>query len=613
MKKTVLFALCFVTGGLMQLFSQPEDIFYYHNKEKITLEKNSNVKFIHFKETKDETSRINILNRLKASNFEVFEINPLIYKVSGKTLLFEGGGFFSEKGEKEEVLYISDMFLYRDSTIQWLSNEITVNIPPSFNLSEVLKNFNIPFQRIKQIGYDPNTFIIELDVENKTALEYANLLDGSGIVAWAQPSFWKMIKKQNTYFSSQWGLNNTGQYDGISGMDINATGAWSTASGTGIKVAVIDEGVDLTHPDLMDNLPVGYDATDAAYGGSNGGYGGDYYVEDAHGTCCSGIIAAINNNIGTKGVSYNSKIIPVRIAYSNSIGYWTTNDSWIADGIYKAWHDYNADILSNSWGGGSPSTAINAQISAALSQGRNNLGSIVVFSSGNNNSSILYPANSNPDIVVVGAMSECGERKNPASCDGENWGSSYGTTLDIVAPGVLIATTDIQGDKGYNPKLPVHPLNGGTKISTDFTNQDYTVWFNGTSSACPHVAGVTALILSVNPTLTGQQVRDIIESTAQKVGNYTYSTASEHPNGTWNNQMGYGLIDAYNAVQKAQCTVNFTNQTVTSDTTVVSCGDIYVRNVTVTNGAKLTLDAAGEVNIISDFEVKLGSELEIKQ
>jgi hypothetical protein len=150
-------------------------------------------------------------------------------------------------------------------------------------------------------------------------------------------------------------------------------------------------------------------------------------------------------------------------------------------------------------------------------------------------------------------------------------------------------------------------------LTDDYSDQYYTVWFNGTSAACPFISGVAALVLSANPDLTSQQVRDIIESTAQKVRPdlYTYSTTSGRPNGTWNNQMGYGLVNAYAAVQKAQCTVNFINQIISTNTTVTSCGDINVQNVTVTNGAKLTLNAAGEVNIISDFEVELGSEFEI--
>jgi hypothetical protein len=106
---------------------------------------------------------------------------------------------------------------------------------------------------------------------------------------------------------------------------------------------------------------------------------------------------------------------------------------------------------------------------------------------------------------------------------------------------------------------------------------------------------------------------NVIESTCNK--NLSGFTVTQiRPNGTWNDQLGYGLVDAYASVQAAcaTLTVNFTDQTVTTDTTVNSCGDINVQNVTVANNAKLILDAAGETVINSNFEVELGSELEIK-
>ena len=133
--------------------------------------------------------------------------------------------------------------------------------------------------------------------------------------------------------------------------------------------------------------------------------------------------------------------------------------------------------------------------------------------------------------------------------------------------------------------------------------------------AAPHVAGIAALVLSVDSTLTGQQVRDIIESTAQKVGGYAYESISGRPNGTWHEQMGYGLVDAYAAVLAACPTpvVNFTNQTVTVDTTVTnSCGDINVQNVTVTNNAKLILEGKRSVKINGPFKAEKGTTLKLK-
>lgn len=167
---------------------------------------------------------------------------------------------------------------------------------------------------------------------------------------------------------------------------------------------------------------------------------------------------------------------------------------------------------------------------------------MVVFAAGNNNSSIIYPANSNDDLLVVGAMSPCGERKrssanssqlnpgvspdpNGVSCDNEGWwGSNFGFELDIVAPGVLIPTTDLMGSNGFN--------------TASGSAGDYKVNFNGTSSAAPHVAAVAALILSENPSLTRQEVVDIIESSAQKVGSVTYGANTSRSNGNWNIDMG---------------------------------------------------------------------------
>ena len=102
---------------------------------------------------------------------------------------------------------------------------------------------------------------------------------------------------------------------------------------------------------------------------------------------------------------------------------------------------------------------IDDAIDNALTQGRNGLGTVVVFAAGNDNGGVSYPANSNSEIITVGALSPCGERKSPNSCDGETtWGSNFGAELDIMAPGVLIPTTDRQGNNGYI--LCSHQTNG---------------------------------------------------------------------------------------------------------------------------------------------------------
>jgi subtilisin family serine protease len=235
-----------------------------------------------------------------------------------------------------------------------------------------------------------------------------------------------------------------------------------------------------------------------------------------------------------------------------------------------------------------PSTVLSNAINNAITSGRNGLGCIVVFATGNNNSSTVdYPANLNDNIIAVGAMSPCGERKSLTSCDGDtDWGSNYGYSLDLVAPGVFIPTTTT-------------------------TMIGYTDEFSGTSAACPHVAAVAGLVLSKNPTLKHSQVKYVIESTARKVrpNLYTYSTTAGHPNGTWNNEMGYGLVDAYAAVQLASCIKFIENQTISSNTTVSGC-EIHAKSDVVTGSStQLTFNATGDaiIDYGGAFQVNYGA------
>lgn len=382
------------------------------------------------------------------------------------------------------------------------------------------------------------------------------------------------------YFYLQWGLKNTGQNGGTIGIDLKfCTAKEITQGNSNIIVAVVDHGIDLNHPDL--NLY--HKSYDTETNSSPSQIWGE------HGTACAGIIGAKNNSIGVAGIAPECKLMSI----SNKLRISPDYCQKIANGINYAWKN-GASIISNSYWAPSE-TIISDAIEEALTKGRNGLGTVIVFAAGNENSSIVsFPANSHPDIITVGAISPCGERKSYATCDGESWwGSNYGNNLDVMAPGVLIPTTDIRGYDGYAPG-------------------DYITSFNGTSSACPHVAGVAALILSINSNLTQKQVGDIIEGTAQKVGNYNYTVNANRPNGLWNNQMGYGLVDAYAAVSSAaiNSTVYFTNKTVSVNETV-SGSKIIAEDVIVNNRAKLTFRSPVVeinnfiVNATCDFEIQL--------
>ena len=298
-----------------------------------------------------------------------------------------------------------------------------------------------------------------------------------------------------------------------------------------------------------------------------------------------------------------------------------------------------ADIISNSWGyfSSNPNLypVIVSAISDATNNGRNGKGCVVLFAAGNNANIlsgnigyIAFPANVNvPGVLTVGASDRNDRQANYCPISNLNFSDQI---IDIMAPSHKayscqisteigdVWTIDIPGSNGYNP-VELEDCEGagtlpivGSYLPSSGTNYTaYTGHFGGTSAACPQVAGVAALILSVNPNLTQIQVDSIIKTTARKAGPYNYQTILGLPHGTWHFQMGYGVVNAYAAVKTVCATTNFTNQTVNTNQTVTGC-DIYSKNVTVTGGAKLILDALDETTIDGDFEVQLGSELEVK-
>jgi subtilisin family serine protease len=317
------------------------------------------------------------------------------------------------------------------------------------------------------------------------------------------------VSPNDPLFAQQWDMTR------IQAGGAGATG-WDISTGiAAVVVCVLDEGCDLTHPDLQFSTP-GINLGTMMPDGSPTGN---------HGTACAGIVAATYNNaLGVSGVAGNSHIMPV--AFQN----WT--DTEVAAGIN--WATANgARIISMSFGFNGWSHAI---IDPAIQNAFNN-DVVMCVATHNFNGPITYPA-TNPLVMAVGASDEIDNRKTPASPDGENWwGSDFGAEISVVAPGVHIPTTDRQGAEGYNTAAG--------------TAGDYFLTFNGTSSATPHVAGLAALIRSQYPALTNVQVRNIIERTAEKVGAVAYADVPGYPNGTWNQEMGYGRINVFRAMDAA--------------------------------------------------------------
>ena len=433
-----------------------------------------------------------------------------------------------------EVEMVRPVLIASDGTEEVIDEWFYVKLKKGVDkrdLDIVLTKYNCTIDR--QYEHSDRVYILKATSANSyDGLNMANVFYKEGIFEYAEPDFRPLQllhspppPPNDPNYSLQWSHINTGtsaQFSGTVGADMDVDSAWTITQGdTAIRIAVVDEGVQRNHPDLINNIdPLGF-----GLHSSVATTGDILSAGHSHGTNVAGIIAAEKNNgIGVAGVAPNCKIIPVNVTVNSSGTYGTS--SQLATCLDWAWNTGGADIINNSWGGGSASSLVQSALQNATTLGRGGKGTVVLFSSGNRNSSVSSPAIFE-EVISVGAMSMCYERKSTTSCDGENWwGSNYGASLDIAAPGVKIATTT--------------------------TNSGYNNTFNGTSSSCPNASGVVALMLSANDTLTEERVREILLRTAKKVGGYNYSYTQGQPYGTWSSELGHGMIDAFKAVQAAQ-------------------------------------------------------------
>jgi subtilisin-like proprotein convertase family protein len=331
-------------------------------------------------------------------------------------------------------------------------------------------------------------------------------------------------------FGNQWHLRNTGQSGGLAGVDVDVVGTWdftlNQRLGTGVNIAIVDDGVQIAHPDLAPNyrsaLSYDFNGNDTNPTPASG---------NTHGTSCAGVAAAFgNNSIGVSGAAPRAGIAGIRILGA------AVSDA--TEGLASTFQNNNQSgqgsnhIYSNSWGPAddgntleAPGPAMTAALAAGATQGRGGRGSIFLWAGGNgrgsaDNSNYDGYAN-NRNVIAVAAADNLG-RQSSYSEDGAN---------------IFVSA----------------PSNGGTLgITTTSTATGYTSSFGGTSSATPLAAGVVALMLEAKPNLTARDVKHILARSSRVINGSDGSWVTNAAGRTHSQRFGFGVADAQAAVALAQ-------------------------------------------------------------
>lgn len=434
------------------------------------------------------------------------------------------------------------------------------------------------------------TYLVRVtDATGRNPIRTANAAASRDDVEYAEPNLVRRVTRfafipPDTLFSTQWHLHTPADVlpDLVAGAGISASEAWDLTRGRrDIVVAVADDGFDLTHPDFQgegkvvarlnatirsNGISAGIDWDDDVHPRSapNQFESGDY-----HGTPCLGVAVAEGNGTGTVGVAPNCALVAVRFPLSMSDAHFVLMFQKISP---------LADVVSCSWGYGPADAPMSTALSEAIATlagtgGRRGKGLIICVAAGNNNCPVQDLTNTrtyqfrgsfglqsysgpidrwiaaHPDVITVSASTSRKTRSAYSSwgrqicvcAPSDNWDDLNQST----PPGLGIVTTD----------------NEGFGLNTDFTaGSRFTSRFGGTSSATPTVAGVCALVLSANASLTALEVRQLLQRTADKDLSLETDTPVNEPGdfdgagfSLW---FGQGKVNAFRAVQAAASAVD---------------------------------------------------------
>jgi len=401
-----------------------------------------------------------------------------------------------------------------DNKIEFIVKRDTMEF--SSQTRELLSEYNAEFY--EEISYfNASIIYILLDSLEKFIAE-SRVTPG---IAYVEPNFYfqlDFVPNDEYYASDQWSLP-------LIGME----SAWDYELGShDILVAVVDTGIDYTHPDLSENyLPLGYDWVNDDDDPMD-----DYY----HGTHCAGTIAALIDN--TEGVAGMANVSIFAEKSFNSAGSGSQTDSILA---LKHAVDMGADIISCSWGGTSYSDTMKEAIDYAV-----NHDVMVIAAAGNRNTFLPHYPAAYPGVIAVSATDQNDDKASF---------SNYGEWIDVSAPGVSIISTVPYYLKGtyYSPA-------------------------SGTSMATPHVSGLAALLMSAFPAMNADQIENLIYSSAKDLGNPGFDQ-----------YYGYGRIDATNIFGPDITPPSYSNLAESADPLLLGNTEIITIDVSDPSGVNQVL------------------------
>jgi subtilisin family serine protease len=476
----------------------------------------------------------------------------------------------------EEVNYASHVYQIKDNPASqiYLTNQLTIQFAPQVSaetISAIAQEFGL--EQVKQIVGAPNAFVFQLTPHaTENPVKITNRLMARSEVLLAEPNIFVcqqlLYRPKDPLYPKQWHLNHTGGQDLALNSHVFAEQAWDITRGNrSIVVAVMDDGVDLNHPDFQG---VGKIVAPRDFKGRDFDPKPDQQGED-HGTACAGVAVAEENGSGVVGIAPECALMPIR-----TTGFL---DDETIETLFDWASQKGAAVISCSWGP-SPiyyplSLRQSAAITRAATQGRDGKGCVIVFAAGNANRPVKGTVNESgwqqnaisgstnwlngftvhPDIMAISACTSLNKKAVYS-----NWGSEISVCApsNNAPPGIGLPSLGYV----YTPPQIQAPIRGLGIVTTDriaqsgYDSGNFTNTFGGTSSACPLVAGVAALVLSANSDLTAKDVRQILEQTADKITDTDPDLQFGLRKGTYENSgrsdwFGYGKVNAFRAVQAA--------------------------------------------------------------